>query len=249
MKYPETKPVRSRFNLRKSLLLMALVSVIAAVAGLFYVAAVNEVDTNPTDEDRQTATIILGKAAIPPARTAFEAELATIRTVQQAVLTVAPVNEGIPFDYPREPKDILEQGRGLCYDRSRAIEKILRTMGFTVRHVSIYSVVNGSKLKSLLTPNTPSHAVSEVLTSKGWLVVDSNSPWLSVDVQGVPVSLAMIRHSALMEQPIDWATHPPSTIYTQPFVFVCGLYSRHGRFYPPYSRWPDLNYQELMSCL
>ena len=36
------------------------------------------------------------------------------------------------------------------------------------------------------------------------------------------------------------------TIYTNFFVAVYGLYSRHGRFYPPYNLIPDINYGEFI---
>ena len=64
-----------------------------------------------------------------------------------------------------------------------------------------------------------SHAVSDVLTVDGWVRVDSNEAWVSVDGP------------------------PPSPIYDG--VTIVGLYSQHGRFYPPFTPIPDVNWREL----
>ena len=101
-------------------------------------------------------------------------------------------------------------------------------------------------MRALLTPGDPSHAVSEVLTRRGWLVVDSNTRWLALDRSSAPVSIAAVRASAAGRAPIAWRQPPPFAIYRHPFVFVYGLYSRHGEFYPPYDFVPDVNYAELM---
>ena len=38
-------------------------------------------------------------------------------------------------------------------------------------------------------------------------------------------------------------------IYSAPFTWVYGFYSRHGRFYPPYNAVPDVNWGELAQNL
>jgi arylamine N-acetyltransferase len=70
--------------------------------------------------------------------------------------------------------DLYEAKRGLCYDRSRAIEKVLSHLGFEVRHAAVYSTKKTGRLAAFLTPKTQSHAVTEVKTEHGWLVIDSN---------------------------------------------------------------------------
>ena len=42
------------------------------------------------------------------------------------------------------------------------------------------------------------------------------------------------------------ATLQPSPVYEEPVWPIHGLYSRHGRFYPPYGWVPDVNYEELV---
>ena len=104
----------------------------------------------------------------------------------------------------------------------------------------------GSSTKAIITPGVSSHAVTEVLTSKGWLIVDSNTQWVSTDSEGHPISIEKIRYAVEYSVPIRWGTEPPSTIYIKPFTFLYGLYSRHGYFYPPYNVILDVNYGEFL---
>ncbi len=52
-----------------------------------------------------------------------------VSEVQAAVLAIAPKTDPIDFDRGREPRDLLELRHGLCFDRSRVIEKILSYVG------------------------------------------------------------------------------------------------------------------------
>lgn len=176
----------------------------------------------------------------------FEEELEFIRQVQDSVLGEVPVNSGIPHGMPREPDDLLTRGKGLCFDRSRFIEKALRHHGFETRHIAIYSTAEtGSAIESLLTPQISSHAVSEVLTSQGWLVVDSNERWLSLDTGYRPVSIDELSELGGSGMAQRLMSQPDTSIYAGGFTFVYGLYSRHGMFYPPYDRVPDINIPEF----
>ncbi|HTI39450.1 MAG TPA: transglutaminase domain-containing protein [Vicinamibacterales bacterium] len=215
-------------------------------------AAWHRVDDSLTTEDVQYIPRFL--AGIPAIGAAsarqYGDEVQFIGRVQEAVLRIAPLNEGIPKDSPREPRDVFEAHRGLCYDRSRAIEKILRYSGFETRHIALYAIApNGSALHALLASGTPSHAITEVRTQRGWLVVDSNNPWLSLDSSNLPVSMTRIRDAARGAAHLAWRTPPPNEIYQHPFTFVYGLYSRNGHFYPPYDFIPDVAYGELIDNL
>lgn len=212
----------------------------------------HRVDNALTSEDAQYIPRFL--AGIPPIAAAADRqygdEIQFIERVQAAVLRIAPLNEPIPMDSPREPRDLFEEHRGFCYDRSRTIEKILRYTGFRTRHVAIYAIgANSSALRALVTRGTPSHAVSEVLTRRGWLVVDSNDAWLSLDTANRPVAVKAIRDAALGGAQPQWRAAPPTSIYVHPFTFVYGLYSRNGHFYPPYDFIPDVSYGELIDNL
>ena len=58
-----------------------------------------------------------------PEKPSYEDEINFIILVQQSVLRIAPEEKGLPFGQKREPKELYEAKSGLCYDRSRAIEK------------------------------------------------------------------------------------------------------------------------------
>jgi len=213
------------------------------------------VDNSLSAEDKQYIPKYLQGIAPLPDQPSYREELAFIRSVQRSVLAIAPLDEGIPFGQPREPMDLYIEKKGLCFDRSRVLEKIFRYSGFKTRHVSIYSTQDTrSALKSLLTPQVMSHATTEVLTKKGWLVVEAYlTPWASIDKNHDPVSLREIQSLANGEKgrtdTIAWDTKPHPAILKileSPFIAVYGLYSRHGYFYPPYNVIPDINYAELM---
>jgi len=227
----------------KSYILISLGGVL-----IFFVAflAYSEVDNSLTAEDKQyIAKYLEGIPAHSENRT-YANELDIIIQVQHSVLSKTAHKNALPFASPREPKDLFIVKAGSCYDRSRVIEKILRSIGFKTRHISIYSTKQtNSSIKSLLTPGVASHAFTEVLTQKGWMVVDSNDRWISIDSKNNPVSIAQIKLSAEGAADFAWSQIPPNKKYMNPFIFVYGLYSRHGQFYPPYNFIPDVNYREL----
>jgi hypothetical protein len=196
----------------------------------------SRVDNTITFEDKKFITDYFIKLeAGDPYKTSYEEQLNLIKSIQHSVFVVAPTQGGIDKRNTREPKDLYLNKAGLCFDRSRVIEKILRYYGFKTRHISIYSTKNtGSIFKSLVTPGINSHALSEVLTSKGWLVVDSNAEWLAIDKNKEVVTEKLLNNF-------------PSIIYMEDFFVIYGLYSRHGMYYPPYNFIPDINYSEFIN--
>ncbi len=217
------------------------------------ILAYNDVSTALTQDDKVYADRFLRDAGHsdplgrPPA-TAMDDQVRVILTVQDAVLSLAAHDIPIALDREREPKDVYEAKSGLCYDRSRTIEKILSSLGYEVRHASVYSTdQTNSSILSLFTPQVSSHAVSEVKTAQGWLVVDSNSRWIGLTREGEPIDLAELRaNPELNKQPWDLrVTGQIDDIFQTGFVYVIGLYSRHGRFYPPYTPVPDIDWGQV----
>jgi hypothetical protein len=219
----------------------------SAVCGLTLVI-LGSVSTRPTDEDRVYGDRILAAAGVMPPgvdRT-YEEQLRFIRDVQRAVEVAAPRLIGIPQGVEREPRDVFERKQGLCYDRSRAIEKILQTYGFETRHVSIFVIEPGaSSWSSVLTPGSPSHAASEVRTTRGWMLVDSLYDFIGIDPERNPMDLAALA-GGKGEVHADVA-YLRSHFYQEPIVFVRGLYSRHGTFFPPFVPVPDVAWSEIAS--
>ena len=209
--------------------------------------AYSSVDNSLSEEDRQYISKYLNGVKPLPENSEYTDELDFITSVQRSVLNIVSSNYPIPHGQEREPKESYKAKTGQCFDRSRAIEKILRYSGFEARHVSIYSTKEtGSGIRSLITPGVPSHAVTEVLTKRGWLIVDSNEPFVSIDRKSQPISIQDMKLSAQGSGSIEWNREPQTEIYGAPFTFIYGLYSRHGRFYPPYNFVPDINYSEFV---
>ena len=189
--------------------------------------------------------LLASYAAVPPG--GCDRDLATIvRCVHKAQDivwdNVAPKG-GIPMGYRRGIAELLKWKKGRCYDRSRAIEDLLVAMHLTVRHVSIYqdSLFAGS--------DKYSHALTEVKTPQGWMVVGSLSKWVGLLPGGRPVSMSYIAQhgiAAFAPQPIRPRA---KKILSGKFAYVYGLYSRHGKFYPPYDRVPDVNWNQLLDNL
>ncbi|MBN2105968.1 MAG: hypothetical protein JW832_00970 [Deltaproteobacteria bacterium] len=227
----------------------------ACAIGTFLMCAlvtlyVHRVDTALSQEDKQYIPRYLEGIARLPEKPTYTEELNFIISVQRSVLKVAAKNQGLPFDQQREPMDLYIAKTGLCYDRSRAIEKILIYAGFKTRHVSVYAKKAAeSSLEALATPDIESHSITEVLTQNGWLVVDSNTSWISTDKDRNPVSLKDLQAAANKSLPVQWSMQPAPKIFRGPFIIVYGLYSRHGRFYPPYNFIPDIHYGEFLENL
>jgi len=240
---------------RRALVFGALVAaVIAACAALL---AAHNVPLALTESDVRAIPQLLAAAGKPHlTRNAavggsFEEQAKIIAEVQQAVLATAPKTDPIDFDREREPKDLLELGYGLCFDRSRAIEKILAYVGLPSRHISVYDLSESqSPIRALIAPGTRSHALTEVLTEKGWMAVDPDIAWIGLTEKGEVVSVRDLQRNTST----DYAWHSlvktdRNDIFRTDFTYVIGLYSRHGRFYPPYNAIPDINYRQFAANL
>ena len=174
-----------------------------------------------------------------------------IFAVQDAVLNAAPKDEPLPAGALREPRQLYEAGHGWCFDRSRSIEKGLQYLGFSVRHIAIYDVSKtGSALLSILTPQTRSHALTEVRTSRGWVVVDSNRRWVALDSAGDVWSIAELQEVANAGASFpEWSERIDVEMvdnFQAPITYLFGLYSRHGQYFPPFTPFPDVNWRDFV---
>ncbi|MBP7252532.1 MAG: transglutaminase domain-containing protein [Alphaproteobacteria bacterium] len=230
-------------SVRRRLLQAVLFCTVALGGALLW----HEVPLAATATERALITSKLqsaGIAAPPTYPLHFADQLQRIRQVQDLVLDEAPAMTPIPLGQSREPDALFAAKSGHCADRSRAIEKILRLEGFTVRHVFLLSRHQGeSYWQPLVVANRDSHAVTEVLTEKGWLIVDSNDRWLTLDKVGNPVSASQLERHVISND--VWQNPAPNGIYATPVLAIYGLYARHGQFYSPYDAIPDVNLSEL----
>jgi hypothetical protein len=85
-----------------------------------------------------------------------------------------------------------------------------------------------------------SHAVTEVKTSKGWMLVDSNTEWIALTPQGEPVNA-----DAVWQRYSDFANAPEYLGYA--WWAIRGMYSRKGHFYAPYVPFPEFNWVDFLS--
>ena len=179
----------------------------------------------------------------PVSHLTYEQELAFLREVQLAVFKRAPVSiDGIPEYQGREPADLLRFGRGLCYDRSRTLDKAFAYIGFESRHVYLLFKDGKSFLGALFHYRQPSHAVTEVKTSRGWMFVDSNRAWLAVNRRGEPINADEV-----------WRLYgefeDPPLYLAEPWWAIRGLYSRKGQFYGAGIPFPEVNWNDFLQWL
>ena len=224
--------------------------------GLVFIALVAfvsyfNVDRTLTNEDRYYIRLYLPGLPEDIARnSSYESQIKLIQRAQQAVFLRTPGWIGIPEGMGREPKQLYLSRSGMCYDRSRVLEKIFTYMGFTIRHVAMFErQPYQHAFSTILFQHIPSHAISEVLTKKGWLMVDSNDLWISLDSNRKPVSMpqmqALYRHGEKIQWKASVLPHDEA-FYNKRCIALYGLYSRHGCFYPPYVKGiPDFRVRDL----
>jgi hypothetical protein len=192
------------------------------------------VDNSITSQDSKAYSILVKECHLSDSD-----EILRIKALQSCVLARLPQSI-IPHGEPREPLDILNRGHGECYDRARVIEKSLRIMGYSTRHVAMFSVGKWGLL-GLLRSGIPSHALLDVKTRTGWMSVGTNSEFLGVVDGGRTVSSNMVAVS----QVAHWKFSAPSEFPGGRLITVYGLWSRHGGFFPPYVAMPDIAWSEV----
>jgi hypothetical protein len=229
-----------------------------ALASLVGIAAVHNVPIAPTAQDEETGRAVMARAGQEPfTRPAtFEQEVDLAFAIQQAVFDIAPFEKRdesgkkvpVPLCTPRELSDLVRTGFGLCFDRSRAIETLIRLHGIKARHVNIFSRRDDEPtIRAILRRDSPSHSVTEMETSRGWMLIDSNYRFIAVSSAGEVFGAAAL--ARLPQVQWDSRNTQESPKLVRPFTYVYGLYSRHGRFYPPFSRFPNINWLELSQNL
>ena len=194
------------------------------------------VDRALTNEDRHYIQLYLPgvREGIAPTLT-YADQIILIERAQRAVFNRTTGWVGIPEGQPREPKELYLGRSGMCYDRSWVLEKIFIYLGFPNRHLSLFTREAGvTAWITLLFHHVPSHAISEVLTKRGWLMVDSNTLWVSLDAKFNPVSVPELQKRGLFTKWHSPIINKDKQLYNNNFILVYGLYSRHGRFYPPF---------------
>lgn len=213
---------------------------LSLLLGIILMLIINNVSNTLTEEDK---AIFKTLGYIKPSKTlSFEEELSLIKEVQFDIFQKAPVGEGIAENESREPADLMRNQKGMCYDRSRTFDKVFQYLGFETRHVYLLYKQNKPFYSAISHYGQQSHAVTEVKTVKGWMMVDSNTPWVAVTKQGEPVNADDVwRRFAEFD-------HAP-TYLNQPWWALRGVYSRKGQFYGGFLVFPEININDFFSWL
>jgi hypothetical protein len=155
----------------------------------------------------------------------FDKEIACLSAIQSRVQSI-----GTPKCPGKgaliEPAELLRRNYGCCFDRARFIEKAARAFGYETRHLFLIDSAGRPFLTNLLPLGQESHATSEVLTSRGWLGVDSTEPFILVDTSAEPYTYGEAMEIAAFKDAMR-----PSGFYSRQPHIVFGLYSRHGYFH------------------
>ena len=209
------------------------------------IAFIHNVGTKNYKEDNFYIDLILEDLEISktkPLFTNFAEEVDFINIIHSSILSSITNKTSIPINQSREPKDIYMLKQGECFDLSRLLEKTFQFYGYKTRHLSIYEKIGKYPLFNLFfKKGNDSHAVSQIKTSRGWLTVDSVKPWISLDNSEILFNISNIKNNK------NWKYDSPHHIFDKEVYIIYGLYSRHGRFYPPYNFLPDINFLDFIA--
>lgn len=224
----------------------------SALAILFWATSV-EVDVKDSEKKLITKYISQNGISVDNIHGSFDTQISFIKAVNN--LLINKLKQKKHKKLSLSVKKLLNTNYGVCYDRSFLLEKILKVYGFQTRHVyavdlSEYS--NSFIYNFFFVKNLPSHAISEVYTKQGWLIVDSSYNWISLDSNNNPVSFQKLKKL----KSIDWKYQPEDRVKKMFYdtslmrsYFIYGLYSRHGNFFYPFLLSPEIEYREFLSNL
>ncbi len=103
-----------------------------------------------------------------------------IRTKEEIILIQNQVIDSIPHAeasmYPLNIIEDLKKRKGLCYNRSLLLQKILLMNGFQVRPIYLYFSGNKeTQLLEIFNSKVESHSIFEVKIGESWYVIRTNS--------------------------------------------------------------------------
>lgn len=218
----------------------ALAALMLALLGFLATGAVQEAPT-PEDRDALLRYGIIGAAdlGIAPLLDADGQRLLLTRIVRRVHAAVHRLDP-LPNEHTREPIDVLRADTGVCFDRSRVIEKAVRLAGFEARRV--FLVYGG--WRSLLQPGGPTHTLVEVRARQGWVFLGTLTPVTGFAADGrvwaVKDLRADVNRGGRALKQNAWAE-----VIATDFLPVYGLYSRHGGHFPPYTPMPDYSPRQM----
>lgn len=197
---------------------------------------------NVTKEDKQYINIFLKEWNISssPAdvHQRFESEYAFISRVQDSVVNSIS-HSFVSTDKIGSVKKYYELRQGFCYDRAVMLEKFFIYFGFKVRHVFVYFNLDNTlpDRSDFFSKGLRSHAMVEVKTKRGWMVVGTNCNWLGLQQDGKILNIYDLRRKLakgglnLLKRHNRGIPFFEGLKNRDRFKIVYGLYSRHGDFF------------------
>ena len=171
----------------------------------------------------------------------YEKEIICVKSIQEAQLNLIDDTKCRGRFINLGSIEVINKNTACCFDRARITEQVLQIYKFKVRHVFLAQteIFFYNNL-----PRSSSHAVTEVLTSRGWLGVDSNEPLILLDQDNLPNTYEQAIHNGLIDS-LSTSTFT-DYFYKKPLVYVIGLYSRNGTFFEPYLPYiPEINFNDF----
>ena len=170
-------------------------------------------------------------------------EIECIKTIQNKIFKVAK-NDQCHKGLSSEPKDLILRGVGCCVEFSRFIEKTLNYYNFETRHVFLIEPYKGFSILNFLPLGQQSHAGTEVLTSKGWMSVDSKHQFILAKV--INDEIYVYSYLDLKNKKEAIKIVEGIGLYKKNLDIIYGLYSRHGYFYGLNLPGPEINLKEFI---
>ncbi|OYU45123.1 MAG: hypothetical protein CFE44_09205 [Burkholderiales bacterium PBB4] len=172
----------------------------------------------------------------------WESQKAILRRMLVSVHGKISRFDAIPNGSEREPRLVLANRSGVCFDRARVIEKAARLLGFDARRV--FLLYGG--WRNLLTAGSKSHTLVEVRTYRGWVFLGTLSPVSGFDADGEPWDVSDLAADAARGGR-ELKRNQWNEVLVEPFVPLYGIYSRTGFQYWPYTPMPDYSIRQIIS--
>lgn len=229
-------------RLIQRVLRVCYIIIVSFAASSVLLAVYTNVSTKYTAQDKAVFEYTLHLKPLRHPQT-FAREIEAIRFIQQGTFTIVPKNASKHDHKVREPAEFLGMREGICYDRSRLTDKAIGYIGLPSRHVFLlYRQGDRGFLSSVFLYHNRSHAVTEVKTSKGWMLVDSATEWIALTRDG-----QVVNADDLWKRSKEFNAIPSSLV--SPWWAIRGMYSRHGYLYPPYIFFPDFSWPDFFNWL
>jgi len=222
----------SKIKILVTIIVIATFSSIYAILGL-------SVDNSITSDDEKAILSLRIEEKCENSIGTYEKEIECLRSIQAAVQSIGEKRCAVAADIV-EPSEFLKRNYGCCFDRARFIEKSARYFGYETRHIFLIQPNYIGSLTNSLPLGQASHATSEILTTNGWIGVDSIDPFILIGADSSPYTY---RHA--ISNLNEFPSMVPQHFYQESIDVIYGLYSRHGKFHGRNFPGPEFVFSEL----